>query len=118
MVTGKVLGKVLGKVGYGRGKYSLYYEKHKYYMLYCLTRRFYENLESSLLFKLLKGDEKMEEKKKRKRGEEPRDQEIHMRMTRSEVDAIELASYQLDDSKTDVVRKALKMYLSGLGIGF
>ena len=53
----------------------------------------------------------MEEKKKRKRGDERRDQELHLRMTKSEMELLELECYYSNDSKTDVVRKALLTYI-------
>ena len=52
----------------------------------------------------------MSEKKRKKRGEEPRDQELHMRMTKSEMNLLEMVSYESEDSKTDVIRKALLLY--------
>ena len=50
------------------------------------------------------------EKKRKKRGEEPRDQELHMRMTKTEMNLLEMVSYESEDSKTDVMRKALLLY--------
>jgi hypothetical protein len=50
----------------------------------------------------------------KKRGEERRDQEIHLRVTKSEFDELEVASYATEESKSDIIRKALKMYLSGI----
>ena len=58
------------------------------------------------------------EKKRKKRGEEPRDQDLHMRMTKSEMNALEMASYRIEENKSDVIRKALKMYFSGMGIDY
>ena len=52
--------------------------------------------------------------KKRKRGDERKDQEIHLRITKSELAELEVASYATEESKSDIVRKALKMYLSGI----
>ena len=54
----------------------------------------------------------MEEKKRKKRGEEPRDRELHMRMTKSEMNLLEMVSYESEDSKTDVMRKALLFYVN------
>lgn len=57
----------------------------------------------------------MSDKKKRKpRGEERKDQEIHLRITKTELAELEVASYATEESKSDIVRKALKMYLSGI----
>jgi hypothetical protein len=50
------------------------------------------------------------ERKRKKRGDEPRDQELHIRMTKSELDLLEMVSYASEDSKTDVIRKALLLY--------
>jgi hypothetical protein len=57
---------------------------------------------------------KMGEKRKRPRGKEKKDQEIHFRISKTELEEIELASYALDESKSDIFRKALRMYLSGI----
>jgi hypothetical protein len=56
----------------------------------------------------------MREKRKRPRGEEKRDQEVHFRITKTELNDLEMASYALDESKTEIFRKALKMYISGI----
>ena len=49
---------------------------------------------------------------KKKRDKERKDQAFYIRMTKSEMSALELASYETDDSKSDIVRKALKNYLA------
>lgn len=49
---------------------------------------------------------------------ERKDQGLYIRMTKTEKEALELARYETDDSKSDIVRKALKTYLGILGIGF
>ena len=49
-----------------------------------------------------------------KEKKERRDQDIHLRMTKTEMAEIEIASYEKDMSKSDIVRKAIKMYISGL----
>lgn len=56
----------------------------------------------------------MSEKRKRHRGDEKRDQEVHFRITKTEMNDLEMASYALDESKTEIFRKALKMYISGI----
>jgi predicted DNA-binding protein len=53
-------------------------------------------------------------KRSRPRGDERRDREIHIRITRSELEKLEVASQATDESKSDILRKALKMYLSGV----
>ena len=55
---------------------------------------------------------------KKKRGSERRDQEIHLRVTRAELHELEIASYATEESKSDIIRKALKMYLSGIKSSF
>ena len=52
------------------------------------------------------------EKKRRKRNTEKSDQGLYIRMTKSEMEALDMASYEGDESKSDIVRKALKMYIS------
>ena len=51
---------------------------------------------------------------RKKRGSERRDQELHLRVTKAELQELEVASYATEESKSDIVRKALKMYLSGI----
>ena len=45
---------------------------------------------------------------------ERRDQDMHLRMTKTEMAEIEMASYEKDMHKSDIVRNAIKMYISGL----
>ena len=45
---------------------------------------------------------------------ERKDQELHLRITKTELSELEMASYEKDVSKSDIVRKAIKMYISGL----
>ena len=52
------------------------------------------------------------EKKRRKRNTEKSDQGLYVRMTKSEMEALDMASYEGEESKSDIVRKALKMYIS------
>ena len=40
--------------------------------------------------------------------------DMHLRITKTEFDELEMASYEKDMSKSDLVRKAIKMYISGL----
>lgn len=47
---------------------------------------------------------------KKKRGDERKDQEIHMRFTKSQLDLLEMLSYEEDKTKTDTVVKALTWY--------
>ena len=57
----------------------------------------------------------MEEKKTRKGTDKNRkEREIHIRITASELEDLEMASYERDMSKSDILRRALKMYLGGL----
>jgi len=49
-----------------------------------------------------------------KTKKERKSHEIHLRITKTEFDELELASYENDKSKSDIIRKALKMYISGL----
>ena len=51
----------------------------------------------------------MEEKKK-KRGDEKKDQDVHMRFTKSQLDMLEMLSYEEDKTRTDTVVKALTWY--------
>lgn len=41
---------------------------------------------------------------------ERKDQNLHIRLTKSELDFIEMLSYENDKSKTDMILKALKFY--------
>ena len=52
------------------------------------------------------------EKKRKKRNTEKSDRGLYIRMTRSEMQALDMASYEGEETKSDIVRKALKMYIS------
>lgn len=52
----------------------------------------------------------MEEKKKKKRGEERKDQDLHLRATKSQMQFLDMLSYEHDKSKTDMIWKALEFY--------
>lgn len=58
---------------------------------------------------------KMEHSEKSK-IKERKDQGLYIRMTKSEMEALELATYASEDNKSDVVRKALKTYFGILGM--
>lgn len=45
---------------------------------------------------------------------EPRDQDLHLRLTKSELEELEMASYAIEKSKSDIMRRALKMFISNL----
>ena len=47
---------------------------------------------------------------KKKRGDERKDRELHMRLTKTQSDLLEMLSYEEDKSKTDTVVKALTWY--------
>lgn len=51
-----------------------------------------------------------EQNNKKPRGEERKDQNLHIRATKSEMEFLDMACYELDKSKTDVIWKALKFY--------
>lgn len=53
-----------------------------------------------------------EKKTKKKRNKERADQGLFIRMTKSDMEALDMASYEGEESKSDIVRKALKMYIS------
>lgn len=55
---------------------------------------------------------------KKKRDKERKDQAFYIRMTKSEMAALELASYETENSKSDIVRKAVKSYLAMLRAPF
>lgn len=46
----------------------------------------------------------------KKRGDERKDRELHMRLTKTQLDLLEMLSYEEDKSKTDTVVKALTWY--------
>lgn len=48
----------------------------------------------------------MEENRER----EKKDQNLHIRLTKSQMDFIEMMSYENDKSKTDMILKALEFY--------
>lgn len=50
----------------------------------------------------------------RPRGRYKKDQEIHFRLTKEELEALEMASYLTDNSKSDILRRGLQLYLSGI----
>ena len=53
----------------------------------------------------------MSEKKLRKpRGEERKDRDLHMRLTKSQSDFIEMLSYEHEKTKTDIIMRALEFY--------
>lgn len=54
----------------------------------------------------------VEKKRKRIREEEPKDRGFYLRMSKTDMDALEMASYESEESKSDIMRKAFKMYLS------
>lgn len=56
----------------------------------------------------------MGEEIKKERKKERKKHELHLRITKTEFDELEMASYEKDMSKSDIVRKAVKMYISGL----
>lgn len=52
----------------------------------------------------------MGERKEKKRGSERKDREIHMRFTKSQIDLLDMLSYEEDRTRTDTVVKALTWY--------
>ncbi len=51
----------------------------------------------------------MDENKK-KRGDERKDRDVHMRFTKSQLNMLEILSYEEDKTRTDTVVKALTWY--------
>ena len=51
---------------------------------------------------------------KRRPGKKRKDQEIHFRVTKEELEALEMASYVTDKSKSDILRTGLQLFLSGI----
>lgn len=49
-------------------------------------------------------------KVKRPRGEEPKDCNLHIRCTKSQVDLLDMLSCKHEKSKTDLIWEALKSY--------
>ena len=47
---------------------------------------------------------------KKKRGEEPKNCNVHIRATKSQMDFLEMLSYESDKSKTDIIWKALEFW--------
>lgn len=45
---------------------------------------------------------------------ETRDQDLHLRLTKSELEELELASYAIGKSKSDIMRRAVKMFLANI----
>lgn len=52
--------------------------------------------------------------KRKKREKIRKNCEIHFRLSKDELDALEVASYVTEKSKSDILRKGLQMYLSGI----
>ena len=52
--------------------------------------------------------------RRKPRGKDKRDHEIHFRLSKEELEALELASYLTDNSKSDILRRGLQLYLSGI----
>ena len=52
----------------------------------------------------------MKEKKKRPRGEEKMDKNLHIRATKTQMEFLEMLSYENEKSKTEMVWKALEFY--------
>ena len=44
------------------------------------------------------------------KDKEKKDQNLHIRLTKSQMDFIEMLSYENDKSKTDMILKALEFY--------
>lgn len=49
---------------------------------------------------------------KKPRDEEKKDRTFLWRLTKSEMDDLDMLSYALDESKSDIMRKAFKMYFN------
>ena len=49
-------------------------------------------------------------REKKKRGEEPKNHNIHIRATKSQADFLEMLSYEIDKSKTNIIWKALEFW--------
>jgi hypothetical protein len=45
---------------------------------------------------------------------ERKDHGLFLRMTKTEMQELELASYTIEESKSEIIRKALKMYISAI----
>ena len=45
---------------------------------------------------------------------ERKDHGLFLRMTKTEMHELELASYAVEESKSEIIRKALKMYISAI----
>ena len=53
----------------------------------------------------------MSEKKiKKPRGAEKKDQDLHLRATKTQMDFLDMLSYENEKSKTDMIWKALEFY--------
>ena len=51
-----------------------------------------------------------ERKLKRPRGEERKNRDLHLRATKTQMDFLEMLSYENEKSKTEMVWKALEFY--------
>ena len=51
-----------------------------------------------------------EKKKERSRKKETKSRGFYMRMTPTEISDLDVLSYACEESKTDIMRKAFKMY--------
>lgn len=51
-------------------------------------------------------------RRKKPREEEKKDTGIFVRLSKTVMEELEVASYTMDESKSDIVRKAIKMYIS------
>ena len=49
---------------------------------------------------------------KKPRDEEKKDKTFLWRLTKTEMDDLDMLSYALDESKSDIMRKAFKMYFN------
>ena len=52
----------------------------------------------------------IKQKKRKPRGEEKMDQNLHIRGTKSQVDFLEMLSYEHGKTKTELIWKALEFY--------
>lgn len=56
----------------------------------------------------------MNERDRKLRSRKRKDQEIHFRLTKEELESLEMASYVTDKSKSDILRTGLQLFLSGI----
>lgn len=54
----------------------------------------------------------MNEKNKKPRGEERKDRDLHLRATKSQMEFLEMLSYESEKTKTDLIFTALKFWHS------